>query len=447
METRQNDRLIYLKDLLFVVLYRYKQILCAMVIVALLLGIGNMVKGMAIVSDDAANTAAAEQYQAAIADYEERKMQLQHMLAKKDAELQAHNEYMAQSIYMNLNPYTHYEARMKIGVNAAEGETDRAAYLLSAYQMLLTSQQTQEALAQAVNVDVREIGYLQNVAKTIGAETFVVAVKFDTQEGAQTLLDVMEAQLTAARHQLTEQVGSHTLLLMEKTASLRADMTIAEDRAAATERQTALQDEYNALVLEQASLQAPVLQLNTVSTVLKRSALLAVFGAIAVVALIAVWAWVVHVFDTRVYSVRILQNQTGVKVLGGIAGKKRNVIVQLLCKLEDRDTMEPEARAQVLATDVRNRCGSAEMLLVTGDADPQSRATIVEALREAMPSVQVEDNGSLLRDVSAVDALAKSNAVVLVEQCGKSHYNHINEELDVIADYEKTFIGCILLGG
>ena len=125
----------------------------------------------------------------------------------------------------------------------------------------------------------------------------------------------------------------------------------------------------------------------------------------------------------------------------------KNPVDRLLMKLEGRDVTEPEVRAKLLAADIRNRCGDISGLLVTGDAEASSRKLLVDALQNAMQGIQVEDNGSLFGSVSAVESLAKCDAVVFVEQCECSLYANVEKEAEMVADYGKKLIGCVLLDG
>lgn len=448
METKQEDRLIYLQDLLFVVLYRYKQILWAMVALALLLGIGSAVTGMAALRDEAANAAAVEQYQIALDDYEDQKTQVNLQLERLEAELEEHAEYVGKSAYMQLDPYAHYEARVQLGVHTADDPAQTgAAYLLAAYRMHLTSQTVQQALAQAVGVGVADIDLLQVIEQEEDANTLCVRVKCDTNERASAALEVLKTQLDLASTQLQQQVGDHGLLVVEASAAQCTDMEVARAHTEVQQRIKTLREEYERLKKEAALITAPVLQIATAKSVIKRSVILAVVGAVVGAMLVAVWAWIVHLFDTHVYSARLLRNQTGVKILGCVAKGKHNKITAWLRKMEGRDTGDTAQRVQVLAADVRNRCGDSGMLLVTGDADVYSRESVVEALRAAMPGVQVEDKGSLLREAAAIEALAKCDAVLLVEQCGVSQYAGVEETCKKVVDYDKNIVGCILLGG
>ena len=151
--------------------------------------------------------------------------------------------------------------------------------------------------------------------------------------------------------------------------------------------------------------------------------------------------WVNYIVGTKVYSRRILQDVTGVRVLGSVMTKPHKCgIDRWLYSLEGR---EKSQSYDLLATDIRCRMVG-KTLLITGDGDT---AALHEALTKALPDVQILDCGDILSQASAVTALSSSDAVVLVEHCGVSRYNRVNDRISLIADYGKQLIGCVLLDG
>ena len=63
-----------------------------------------------------------------------------------------------------------------------------------------------------------------------------------------------------------------------------------------------------------------------------------------------------------------------------------------------------------------------------------------------LPGLQITDVDDFCSP-AALEALSVCDTVLLIEQCGVSRYFQVIERIDLIKDYKKTLIGCILIGG
>lgn len=97
-----------------------------------------------------------------------------------------------------------------------------------------------------------------------------------------------------------------------------------------------------------------------------------------------------------------------------------------------------------MAVNVKNYCGDAKTLLVTGGGDEQLIGKLVEILQSKLPEIKLECCGSLLRDAKALQVLPECDGVLLVEKCGDSYYTHVARAVELVKDAKKLLVGCII---
>ncbi len=451
MDNTTEENMIYLKDLVFVALRRWKSALVAAVALALILGGYKAVSGLKVIQNMDMAT-----YEAKVAQYESDKKVLEDTLANRQRDLNNQNEYLQNSVFMELDPYDHYQTKVSIYVETdyqilpdmSYQSPDKTGYILSAYCAKMTTTETLQILAQSVGTEPYYLSELYAVALPADSNTLVVTILYPTENGAKELLEQVMAQLSQVQQQIAQAIGQHEIRIMEQSVGQSTNLGLVDQQKQAQAHQQVLQTAVEEAETQISTLAVPAAPGTSTKEVVKKAVLFAVLGAIAGVALIVVCAWFGLIGSQKVYSVRALRNRTGVKSLGCIAEVlPRNPIDRYLLKLEGREISAPEERVKTLARDVCNRCDGVERLLITGDAGEAQRVFIVNVLTQEMPGVQVTDCGSILRSPEAVDALKASDKVLLVEQCGSSRYDNIVEQRQKIADYGKVLLGCILIDG
>lgn len=452
MENYTEENVIYLKDLIFTALRRWKAMVLAALVLALLLGGYKAVSDMGKLNpgtDDAA-------YQEALAVYEQTRQGLESSEAQQQQELTSYQIYLDNSLRMTMDPMQHYQVTFSFyadtnyqimpGVSAQN--PDRTSHVLNAYQAAFTSGQTLQALAEAIGT---EAFYLSEVYLTeipVGSNHLRITILAATQEDANALLSLLAQQLEAQKPHIEQTIQAHEVRILESSVCPVADPELMTEQTEAhlylQELQAGLAETTAAL----AALIAPALPGIPFGSFAKKVILFAIVGAIGGMGIVAAWAWVEMIGGQKIYSLRALRGRTGIKVLGSICPKlPKNPIDRWLMKLEGRELSQPESRAEVLAADIRNRLEETDVLLVTGDMHSEDRAFLTEALTKAMPKLRICDCGSILEHTEAVNALHQCTKVLLVEKCGCSRYDRVVAQCQKALDYDKQILGCILIGG
>ncbi len=445
MQNNHDDQVIYLKDLLFSVLYRWKHILIFGLILAVLLG---GLKGVSTYRSAQVGETGSE---APITEDVEKDSQ-QSKLEILQASYAYQEAYLQESILMQIDPYDFYRASLSVYVSndyqimpGMDYQTpDLSNVILSSYVSRITSENYMKDLATKLGTTSSHIKELLNISTDSNTRMLSITISHPLQEGAQALMDDLVLHLEQKQPEIAQTVQAHQIHIYQQDAYEAKDPALADIQAQNIQRLLDLQVSIDEL---KASVDAPadmLIQVNTPS-VLKSTVIFGIIGFVLGAFVVVAVIFVNHIASNKVYSARTLSNRTHVKILGAMNTiEKMDSITRALRRLDNRSLVEGEQQAKLIAANIQNLCADAKHLLITGSAES---AVLSDALKQAMPNVQIDLCGSLLRDVSAVHALSNCDRVLLVEKCGVSHYSDILQTMSVIADNEKTLLGCVLLNG
>lgn len=440
--------MIYIKDLIFAALHRYKAVLAVALILALLLGGMQVFSGLSA-KQTPVDPAVLEEFQA---QYEKDKADAERVAETAQKNLDSYQDYLANALFMQLDPYGHYEARLSLYIQTdyqiqpgmSYQDPDRTADILTAYEAVLRGDAAMDAMATALGTDAKYVSEVLTVKKTDQNGTLQMVVKLPTEDASKTLLPILAEQVDLAQALVKKTVAEHTISVVESSLVAVVDSSVADEQQKSRDRLTALE---KALADAQAvlnSVSVPAASAGvSVKTVIKKAVILAVLGAVVGGFLTVCVIWVMHITSDKVYGARNLTNRTGVKVIGAVEAKPEKGLEGWFRKLEGRDMTPADTRLTTLAVDIRCRLGDGKYLLVTGCGDTQA---LVEALSRHLPGVQVEC-GDILQSAAALQSLKACDAVVLAETCGISGYSTVERQIRVIEDYNKQLLGCVLIGG
>lgn len=432
MEQQKETQMVYIKDLLFTVLYRWKAVLAVALVFALVLGgVGFLLTG----GPSQAELQKQKNYETQKAVYDQRISALEKSMTERQT-------HLSRSLLMQLDPYNHYEAQLTISVRLTAGEPGfESAFVsqavLEAYRAVLTESTCLEQLAELLQQPAQYVPELMSsTSPAIGSDTMTFTVKCADAQTAAALAEAMQTHLEQYQARISQDVTAHSLVVLKSTALATADSALAEQQRAEIARLAEILTGLTEARNKRAALAAP-----ETASALKNAVVLAVAGAVAGVFVTVCLLWAGHIGSGKVYSARTLRNRTGIRVLGCLdSGKKRGPVERWLRRLEGRSSSKDPT---IPATDIALRTPDTS-LLVTGSGSGKAFAV---ALTQAVPQAQITAAGSLLESPEALKALAECEAVVLVARCGSSRYNEILQQAEKIEAYNKQLIGCILVDG
>lgn len=448
MENHKEEQMIFLKDLIFAALRRWRAVLVVALIAGILLGGLQGVSGLRAANapiDEAA-------YQQALAEYEHKKATQDLHLQTARENIEQQQTYLEESVLMQLNPYSHYDATVHLYVEPerqflpntnSQNAVNRAADVLHAYEAMLLSGPVVQAMADTLETQSRYVLEILTVEQASDASALVLNIKLPTEDAAQDILALVENRMDAAAAQINKDVMSHRALITAQSVNEKLDMELANKQQEAYTRLTEMKTALTQIESENAQLFAPAMQISSVGDAVKKAVIWAVVGAVLGAFVMVGILWVAHIGSDKVYAARNLTNRTGIKVIGAVCTQIKNPVDRLVYRLEGRAGQVRQIGA--IATDISCRAKEAKYVLVTGSTEATQRELIVKTVSAKMPGVRVEDQGSILCTAEALEALSQCDAVVLVEKTGASRYDAVRRQIGIIRDYEKEILGCVLL--
>lgn len=456
METKKPTPKIYLKDLIFAVIHQWKRILIVALIAAFLLGSVQLVVDLISLNNpeklaqwEADNTRLQEQYDAQLSALE---LQSSNLVAS----IKNQQIYLDNAPLMKMDPYNHFEGTIvifadtnyKVQPNLSLQNPDYSSAVVTAYHKVLLSSDTILEMSELLQVDAL---YLPDLIKLetgtednpIAENLLVVHVKAATEEEAELMLQVVNQQIQDNQKSISDSICKHSLRTVEQTVTPMVDSTLATTQQTARTQLDKLMKDLDTIQTKKAALSQPDILGTSIGAVIIASVKLALIGAVAVVFVAAVIICFIHIGSDRVCSRRALSDRTCVKLLGVLSCRQST----WSDKLEGRCCTDMDADLEVLSSNIRNRCQDAKQVLITGSAEESLRASFAEALRAKLPAAQIADAGDILDTAAAIDMLATCDTVILVEQCHISRYEEINRRCELIQDYNKQLLGCVLFGG
>lgn len=450
METKKNEQVIYFRDLLFSVLYHWKGILITVLTAALLLGGVKGILDYQTVKFSNEDTAAAEtllmeQYQA------QRESLALKVTALQDS-IKSQKSYLDNSLFMRLNPYGFYKAVVHLYVDTgwqvipelSTQSPDKTDAVLDAYLSILSGNDVLSAVASAVNT---EPVYLQEVCSFTNDQTSSIVITIDSADeaSAQKMAGLYIEQLMQRQAQVSKGIAEHSLRVVEQSVILQQDLTISTSQAEKADRMTQLLTDLSSAELSLNRLTVP--KLTSSISVKKSFVKFAVIGGILGGFLAVFWLLVLALTNGRVFSVQSLRSRTGLKVICSVCSVPFRGVTRWLRAKEGRSTVSEAVQAPLTATYLRNCYPALTRLLLAGDMEQSHRQAFADGLRQALSGVTVSDEGSLLTEINALQALAESDVVLLLVECGTSRYQSINRETEVILDHNKPIAGCVVFNG
>jgi len=437
MEQERDYQAVYIKDLLFSILYRWKVVVIAMIIGALIMYGLNVLDTVTAGSRPAKKIAGEEQTQ---------REQIQQVLEDTDIRIETQRIYLSTSPLMSIDPNNFYQANLtlyiqteyKINPGLTYQDPDYVPAILAAYQQILTDGDVLAKLAEETGLPGQYLHELITVnAITSHPGILSITINAADEETASKLLEMLKNEMVAAEPSIESLTDKeHTLLAQDHAPILCADTNIADLQKAAFQRLTTLQDQKIEWQKQQTSLSLSGSEANIV--------LVIAIGAVAAIVIAIVAICVFHIATGKVYSARTLKNQTGLRILGCIPGsRKADPIVRWFRKLEGRCT-NPNQISVVTAM-IANFCNDQEHVLIISHGNQQIQEQLVQQLKDS--GIQATFCNSPLDDAAAVRAIPDCSAVVLLEQCNVSRYSQVEQTVEIIRDHNKALLGCVVLDG
>lgn len=356
-------------------------------------------------------------------------------------------EYLQNSILMNLDPYHVWRDVIVVRIASKESESHAYQYrelyrneLLNAdyLQNLAKERGTDPGylneLINVINADgvygisTNNSGLLvpvEDVANPSSSSVFSVTTYGNSKEEAQGLMDVVVEKLEDVQERYTKTLP-HEMSIVSRACSESVDSYIRQrqrDTLTFTQNLTyQMKDNVDkaALLKKPAETAEPAAGGISKRSLLKYGLVGFVIGAF----LMCLW-----------YGLRYLFNDK----LSDYKGMEQNglILKQLGCISDQGIAMA--------AANIRNFAGENKRLFLTGMSEPAQFEAASSGLKEYLTDYEVVFARDLLHDPKTRELLLNCDAAVLVEQKGVTHYSDMIEEVTFFYNAGKEIIGAVIL--
>ncbi len=442
---------IDLKDLMFAVLHRWRTVVLAAAVLAVVLG---GYRAVSVYRGGGDAETAQKDYQMAVELYETNLANCEREIDNLTESIEAQQKYLEESRLMNMDPYKVWVAQTVLFVKTdyqimpdmMYQNLDYTNTILAAYGVAIADSEFLQKIAEKAGMDEQ---YLKELISTeVSGNLLTIKVKDDTENGAKTIMNAILEGLGDAQKLIRTSIGSHTVSeISSDVSSPRLDQELQDMQKTQSDYMATLnaslrskQDELNAL-------EEPAEVSSSLAEVLKSGVRYAVLGGVLGAFLVVFCVCVAFLMSDKVYSAKELKNRCRVKVLGSLplSEKKPAAFDAWLRKLEGRAGGADESvEYGLIAANIANYAGAAKTLMVAGTADVKLISALESGLKSRLTGVKLIHGGNLLRDGQSLRQLPDCDGVVLVEQCSRSAYGDVMQEIENVKDLQKAIVGCVV---
>ena len=467
----ENDNICYereidLRELVIAILRKWRMILAATVAFSLLLGTYKA-SACFLEGKDFLDTDLQEKYDKEIKLYRQRISACEREIANLTEIIAAQQEYLEESVFMNMSPYDIWEARTEFFVETdyrimpkmVYQDTDFTSTVLQSYVSALVNAQFMEQTAEILGIQSRYLKELVNVA--IGREDngynhlLILTVRHPEKEGAKAVMEMLLEELERSGEHIRSTVRDHTITKVSASLGAVVDMEAQKQRGERGQLESLIdslsqkQEEVEKLKQERPPRRADTLEVSVVKTGVKYGMTGGLLGAIVVIFFICA----AFIMSDKLFSYRELKSRFSVRILGLLPivieeTHSNSPINTWLNRLENRKTVEDAERVyDLISVNLINTMGSdggAGPVFLAGGAPKDQIETLAKHLQKRIKDVQIMSGGNFLSNPDSLKKLAECNTVVLVEQCMVSTYSEVEQELEKVSDLHKMLAGCVL---
>lgn len=458
MENQMYEQEIDLKDLMFAVLHRWRGIIAAAVVCAILLGGYGLAKS-AMAREDGG---AAEQEQAYSEDlqlYEDTQKLYEYDIELLKGKIEAQEAYYTQSYLMQINPYdmakasadvfVRVEPEMNEGMSVYVPVSDPADSILKAYEAVAQNAEGVETVG-GEPLDARYVRELIQTGLDYGGNVLAITVYGKNAEDAQDVLQKLLENIQSQKDSLQQGLGRHEIYIMNEDVTSAVDANLVSRQKTVSDSISSLQDSLGAKETALEELERPAEpSAVSASASLKSGVKYGIIGGIAGVFVAAFCICVVYVIKDRLNSEKDLKNRFGLNILGVFSQpvKKRAFcgVDAWLDRLEGKVHKNPEAVYDLVAANVKNYMNKDAEILLIGSVAGEQLEKAAKELQRRIDGMDILVGEDIENSVESLKLLKETGQVILIEERGISKCADIQEQLELAHSLQKPVIGCIVL--
>ena len=446
---------IDLKDLFFELLYKWRSILAAALIGAILLG-AYQYYSIYKTHSEGKQTKEEKQYEIDLENYRDSVKNTKNSIRTYTKLIKEKNDYLDESVYMSLDSQNEWVASKRYYIKMDQSvldalpesaQEDPADYVAAVYTTTLKSNLDAGEMEALLGTGKREyIDELVGIGADNASNSFTITVIGPDEETVTRQMDYFVNRMETYSQPMAQEVGAHTLSLVNENVISRTDSGLSAKQDEINQQlvdwQEALKEQREALnELEgKEEPKAPGMHL------LRFAVIGFILGAFLLAAIYAVR----YVLGGKLHAGRELNDHYSVPVLGEYAKSRARRsgkgLDKLFEKWEFRHTVTDPAVVTAGIAALLGERFAGKKLLLAGTADDK----IIDALRADLDkqmkgACTMAIQGGLPTNADAIAAVKDADAVILVEEKHASRNADIERAAELMMISEANVGGCIML--
>lgn len=400
--------------------------------------------------------------------------------------MSAVRNYMKHSIWMNLDAFNenilvqHYYVDSDYTFDfTKENTADYTNNIIAAYCGYATSGEVADAVADKLDQSDQSKWFTELITAVnscdgeSGQSDFKIIIAYTDEKSLESIQSVVSERMEAQTQKISEEIGSHTLKLLDQTITTRVDKDLT---AAQKERNDAMNSYRTQLTNMMGNLTDD--QKRAVDAGLNKdgqseedeeeeeeavlaepsfSIKYAILGFLAGAFLACVWLVMEALFSARIQETEEISELYGLRMLGELQDAKQRkrmfgFVDTLLLKWKNcnKKQISQEQRVRIASSNLELACKKAKIsrIYVTGSEiekqDGKLTAEIWKSLSKS--GIEVLRGENIVYDANSLKDMAEVGSVIFVEQVGVSLYAEIEKEIKAAKENGIEIIGSLVIG-
>lgn len=452
---------IDLKDLMFAVLRKWRPIILIAIVFALLLGAFKTVKGIQQLGDAEFVQKNQQTHKTNMDQYESTKKRLEREIQNLQDNIKSQQEYKEDSILMNINPYDEYVATTTMYISTdyqimpgmMYQNPNAASSILKAYMSIAQNGEMYNYVLGKMNnqLGLRYLKELVKLEPDYNNNMLNITVVGDTEERTHKVMGWIMDSIETSKEKVVQSIGQHEINMVDESEYVTVDMELDAKQKDFSVNMEQLDISLTDKTKELADLKEPTNDLLSKRSVLKSAIKYAILGGVLGGFMMVFFICVAFLMSDKMVNEKELRRRYNIMVLGAFKRAEKKKMFAFVDKWLDRmegasdKDMEEEQTYEVVAANAVNYTDGLNKVVLIGTIDREAVSRIQSGLEPLLPGVSLAVGGNPCKEAQAIKETASGEAVILVEQRGKSQFSSIERELELVASMNKKVIGCVVL--
>lgn len=465
MGTREKrEREFSLIDLLWDILFSWRQVLCLGIIFAIL------VSGLKYARDirafNVAQSANIGEEEIKLTAEEEQKIENARIMMER---IDNYQDYLETSALMQINPYKKPVVELQYYVESEytynytkDNQPDYTGNLVSLYNNYIKSGEMSKKVIESAGLSINQADFSE-LCKVVQVGTAIeIEIAWGEEEKLDVISKVIKSELSKKEADF-QKIGPHKLNLIMESKNVIADTDLADKRSLAINSIATIIVQLNNLKLNMTEQQLKLLgaeqEVNNKTEDIVKPGFnykYLILGGFFGVFLVCSWRCFKKIFTVKLQNSEDICNLYNVRLIVEVVVSQKKkpfmpFIDDKLLELKNRrkKKLSLEQQIKMISANITLSCRQQKIdyIFITGSEFESVDTTVLAMLKRELSDqgIQVREGGNIFYDVESLKQGTEIGNILFIEQKGKSIYDEISNELNLANEQKNNILGFVIL--